>query len=407
MLAFGSFGVPIKSDAAVSVDIDPLVFQSYKTFMCFITSWLVLLAGEEFVFSPWGIVSGLFWVPGGVATIYAVKSAGLAIGIGIGSSFIVLVSFVWGIFIFDEHVHSRFGACVAIASLMLGLFGMSYYSSPESQQHIIIPLEDSLHGEISSKSPPRLLRYQGVGSRDEDEDAAVDLQPIRGNTTVKLSERTHKTVYSDSPSSVSDKSAPTAIEGDDDDGPVAVVRSDVLPSPQPQPSLVLCGIKFTKRQLGMLSAVFCGLWGGSIMAPMKWCPADTKGTHYLLSFAIGSSIVTLSLWLFRYIYYVYKYDSTTLAYDMLPSFHLRAMWLQGGISGLLWSIGNFFSLIAVFYLGEGVGYPLVQTSILVSGLWGIFYFKEVTGTKRIAKWFAASLLTIFGILLLSYEHHEQ
>lgn len=92
MLAFGTFGVPIKSQAAVSVDIDPLVFQTYKTTMCFCTSWLVLLAGEGFIFTPWGIVSGVFWVPGGVATIYAVKNAGLAIGIGIGSSFIVLVS---------------------------------------------------------------------------------------------------------------------------------------------------------------------------------------------------------------------------------------------------------------------------------------------------------------------------
>lgn len=42
----------------------------------------------------------MFWVPGGTATIYAVKNAGLAIGIGVGSSFIVLVSFTWGIFVF-------------------------------------------------------------------------------------------------------------------------------------------------------------------------------------------------------------------------------------------------------------------------------------------------------------------
>jgi glucose uptake protein GlcU len=82
------------------------------------------------------------------------------------------------------------------------------------------------------------------------------------------------------------------------------------------------------------------------------------------------------------------------------------MWLPGGTSGLLWSIGNFFSLISVYYLGEGVGYPLVQTSILISGLWGLFYFNEVTGFERRIKWFASSLLTVFGILLLSYEHHE-
>lgn len=45
MLAFGSFGVPIKSKVAQSVDIDPLVMQTYKTSMCFLTSWLVLLYG--------------------------------------------------------------------------------------------------------------------------------------------------------------------------------------------------------------------------------------------------------------------------------------------------------------------------------------------------------------------------
>jgi glucose uptake protein GlcU len=83
------------------------------------------------------------------------------------------------------------------------------------------------------------------------------------------------------------------------------------------------------------------------------------------------------------------------------------MWLAGGLSGMLWSIGNFFSLISVFYLGQGVGYPLVQTSIIVSGLWGIFYFKEITGFERISKWLASSLLTIFGILLLGYEHVDE
>jgi hypothetical protein len=47
MLAFGSFGVPIKSKVAQTLDIDPLVMQTYKTTMCFLTSWLVLFYGER------------------------------------------------------------------------------------------------------------------------------------------------------------------------------------------------------------------------------------------------------------------------------------------------------------------------------------------------------------------------
>ena len=80
MLAFGSHGVPIKGRAAKSVAIDPFVFQSYKTLVCFITCWFVLLLipsdeqvqprglvdrlWSSFEFTPWGILSGLFWVPG-------------------------------------------------------------------------------------------------------------------------------------------------------------------------------------------------------------------------------------------------------------------------------------------------------------------------------------------------------
>lgn len=43
----------------------------------------------------------------------------------------------------------------------------------------------------------------------------------------------------------------------------------------------------------------------------------------------------------------------------------------------------------------------------VSGLWGIFYFKEVEGAITISKWFLSALLAVLGILLLSYEHHEK
>ena len=52
-IGFGSFAVPIKGEAANSVDIDPLVMQSYKSFTCFFTSWLVLLFGKFGTISIW------------------------------------------------------------------------------------------------------------------------------------------------------------------------------------------------------------------------------------------------------------------------------------------------------------------------------------------------------------------
>ena len=38
-----------------------------------------------------------------------------------------------------------------------------------------------------------------------------------------------------------------------------------------------------------------------------------------------------------------------------------------------------------------------------SGLWGIFWYKEVRGSSTIAGWFASAAVTVLGILWLSHE----
>jgi len=44
-LCFGSFSVPMKSEAAKAVDIDPLVFQTYKTFMYLVIALILVIFG--------------------------------------------------------------------------------------------------------------------------------------------------------------------------------------------------------------------------------------------------------------------------------------------------------------------------------------------------------------------------
>jgi Transmembrane family, TMEM144 of transporters len=317
------------------------------------------------------------------------------------SSLIVLVSFTWGIFIFQEPIHSQFGASVAILSMILGLIGMSYYSSPSIPQQPVVYAEVVTAAEEEDNSD--LNDIQATPKHFSDNDVEISMHATHRSTITNSGNGSqHRNIEGD----CENVSAPVH-EMEDDTSSVRIVAIDdaQLHDHEIIRHVVICGYVVSKRHLGMLSAAFCGLWGGSIMAPMKFCSADTKGTHYLLSFSIGASIVNIVLWMLRYLYNVIQYQSFYDAYKNLPSFHLRKMWLAGGTSGILWSIGNFFSLISVFYLGEGVGYPLVQTSILISGLWGLFYFKEVQGTHRICKWLMSSLLTVFGILLLSYEHH--
>jgi hypothetical protein len=243
MLAFGSFGAPIKSDAAKSVDVDPLVFQSYKSFMCLITSPIVLLLGHPFTFTPWGIVSGLFWVPGGVATVYAIKSAGLALAIGIGSSMIVFVSFFWGIFLLNEPVHSRLGACIAIALMMIGLSGMAFYSSPHIAEQVHFVDDDA---EVIE--PERVEET----SRDDDSKQA------RGDGYQGLSQAESDQGQSDLTAAVEEH--------------MEIGRTNDYRSPKPTDLIHVCGCKVSRRETGIAAAVFNGVWGGSIMVPMKWSP---------------------------------------------------------------------------------------------------------------------------------------
>ena len=116
-------------------------------------------------------------------------------------------------------------------------------------------------------------------------------------------------------------------------------------------------------------------------------------------------LITILLWTFRYLYNLYCWDFDRIqAYNALPSFHFKEIWLPGLLSGLLYSLGNFCCILTVTSLGQGVGFSFVQMSMLVSGIWGIFYFGEVQGFDRIWKWIASSIVTVGGILWLSYEH---
>ena len=63
-------------------------------------------------------------------------------------------------------------------------------------------------------------------------------------------------------------------------------------------------------------------------------------------------------------------------------------------------------MLSVQYLGEGIGYSVIQSSMLVSGLWGMFYYQEVTGKQEKIKWFIAAVFTVSAIIILSGQHES-
>jgi len=110
---------------------------------------------------------------------------------------------------------------------------------------------------------------------------------------------------------------------------------------------------------------------------------------YLPSFAIGilfaTPIVSIGYFLMRW---------------EKPKIHFKVMILPGIFAGTLWSLGNFCSLQATLFLGNSLGYPLTQTNIIVSGLFGIFYFKEIKGVGTFSFFFFMTCL-FGGVVLMT------
>ena len=143
------------------------------------------------------------------------------------------------------------------------------------------------------------------------------------------------------------------------------------------------------------------------MAPFQWAPEGTSGLQYVVSFAIGATIVTCALWLVLFFYHVKTAnagESLRDAYMKLPSLHFKVMWLPGFTAGTIWAIGNAASILAVQSLGEGLGYSLCQASLVISGFWGIFFFREITSSRQISFWLLSAVVTVVGMIIVSAEH---
>jgi glucose uptake protein GlcU len=375
VLSFGSFGVPIKS---VKVEVHPLVMQSYKTLVCFLTSWLVIFLGEEIRWSYWGIASGMFWVPGAACGIIGIRNAGLAVAVGIWSSIIVMTSFLFGFVFFKEEIKDFGETFMAFCLLIAGLLGMSRYSAPQS--------------DSSSKQVRRTSSGSSMSS--------VGHSPTRRSSSGTMAELSSGI----SPMEIEPLMALTDSEEAIMKGHVADINTK---DPNTKQRIVLFGgrIALTKRQIGILGAVINGSWGGMNLIPLHFAQlSGVSGAGYLISYGGGALIVNTILWVLFFAYYVYQKKSIREAVMCLPKWHVAELWAPGLMAGLLYSLGNFSSILAVTYLGQGTGFSFCQMQLFVSGLWGVFYFHEIKGTQTIMKWFASAFVAVTGIICLSYEH---
>jgi len=73
------------------------------------------------------------------------------------------------------------------------------------------------------------------------------------------------------------------------------------------------------------------------------------------------------------------------------------------ITACLWQAGNIFgTYVTLSPLGLTIGMPLTQTSLVVAGVCGLVFFKELRGWKAITQFFVSALVFLIpGCILLA------
>eukprot|EP00977_Amphora_coffeiformis_P015905 scaffold4786_cov198-Amphora_coffeaeformis.AAC.17 len=402
-LSYGSYGVPIK--ATLDLDVHPLVLQSYKTAVLFVFSWWFVVSGqEEARWTGYGIVSGFLWVLGGSCGILAIRNAGMAVAVGTWASVMVLVNFVWGILVFREPIHSFSHTCIAFAILCCGLVGMSKYSTSASS---------SVVAKEGDAVPPHMASKNHDDHREEGEEMETLVQSNRFTKMEKecLTSRQRRVDEEDVMDPAKSKiGGHNEEEMEDDEEEKKGIHT------------LMAGLPLTQRESGILFALLNGLLAGSSLIPMHFAKSQGfMGRSYILSFGSGSMAANMFVWVVYFVYMHLHHPTNTkngsssdggialsfrLTYDLMPPFHWNELWFRGLMAGLLLTIGMFGAIFAIAILGQGVGNSLVQSKILISGFWGIFWFKEVKDPKAIGKWFASATLCVVSILWLSYERNS-
>ncbi len=466
--------------AANSVNPDPFVLQTYKSTMCFLTSFAVLVPpiSEQYHFSPWGLLSGLLWVIGGICGIFGIRNSGLAISVGTWSAITVLISFTWGIFIFGERVVSVLGTLVGIWLMIVGFSGMAYFSSPGvmrdfeddarwregREERLRLEREEIERGREERRRlrerererrererRERQNRNQSLDSNNENENeneieigAKNDFkQPLledysKNDDEEKLisgSDRSNNTNQQQMEENSSGNTSPVTVGGSESpDSDVDINgngngndndndnhngnnererghdtftdhdHNNNNNNNTDETKIMFLGMKCDRWRLGIIGAAMDGLFGGGNLIPMHYSPYT--GSEYLISFATGAMVVTIVFWIIRLIYNISIHETKSIrgGWEALPSMHIRKLFLPGVFAGTLWSMGNIGQIMTVTYLGESIGMSIVQSSMIVSGLLGILWFREIKGVQTIALWSLSAVATFVGIIFLSHQH---
>eukprot|EP00300_Choanocystis_sp_HF-7_P036788 c52705_g1_i1.p1 GENE.c52705_g1_i1~~c52705_g1_i1.p1 ORF type:complete len:373 (-),score=67.89 c52705_g1_i1:41-1129(-) len=339
-LFWGVFGLPIKAKSVQGAQMHSIVFQLYMSVAIFVSSCL-LLPLTHFAWTWWGVASGFLWVSGNICAITAVNKSGLAASQGLWGGIICIVSFLWGYFaqpLWADTKCELENTALAVLGLALLICGIGGIA-------FVSKRSSDAH---SAEFRERLLPIQ---SRPSSHTIAEQEDEIISTTIIN--------------------SGSNSFSGQSDDAPK---------SPN-------------QHATGLMFAVGCGVLAGSVLVPSKLAPKHASDLAFTFSFATG---ILLASVLFFVVASVLPHSPGALSLHL--DMRISPFCL---LSGVLWNVGNVSSVMATNSpLGLTIAYPLMQNAMVISGVVGIVFLKEITGRTYIIQFAIAVVVISVGAFFL-------
>lgn len=398
-VANGSYMVFVKRPEVMRAGVHPIVFQALKSAAAALygLALLALRTGGRFEFHWLGLLSACMWVPAGLCNIACVPLAGVGACAVASSCVASVASFCVGIWLGEtvkpHEVYGHviyyaplyiLGVCAGMVALVLAPRWVgagspfAAYVSPSDQGR-----NDALR-PLRRPAPPRAA---AAGSRG----FFGVYSPAR--RMLSCDDAIERALYDNSPILSPRHHEPTDLEPDLMKPAFSGVVHSLIATAADRRSLLLGYLLACIAgcfAAGMYTVVAIAKRGATSAESVD--PLGSWGVSFGLGAALGT-IVAAALVACTY----------AAAGWPLPPMRWGVAWVPGASAGIVWTVGNVFTTLAVAGGGSAVVMAQNQaTNLVTAGLWGLVLYREHKGRAALA-WAAAALFTVAMVVLLSFE----
>jgi glucose uptake protein GlcU len=156
-----------------------------------------------------------------------------------------------------------------------------------------------------------------------------------------------------------------------------------------------------KRTTGIAMAAVAGALFGTSFNPAQSVidskyDGDDSGLNYVFPHFCG---ILVASWAYTMLYFTKKY------FDQKTPFVNPDCILPATVSGIMWGVADIAWFVANGELGFSVSFPVIATGPgFLGALWGIFLFKEISGTRNFLTLAIAFFISVSALIMIAAAH---